>query len=1181
MKRLTFIFCILLCLSATFSAEARHDDPLKIAPEMLDPSPDPLQQALLLEVGNIRNSLVVNPDDIDLDRVENILQNGDTFTIMCLSEVLAMVDIRQVKPGNIRQFYIPASVRIVRILNERLDFLKTISMGRTDFLIYWEGMTESLRDYELAQAFMEVQIINHSILNYISEVGGAARLEVEEPCLGYGELHFLEFVLYGKDEYMQSIDPVSKKLWKRLDKKLGFSDVFDTVGISSVALLEVVERHFQNDNYELLSNNAYDIITASLQICCSTYLNRLSQLLSASCQQMGRTEEDWYEMIYQVFKERYTSEYVDMYYSAAALSSKENLDSSYNGFCALQQEMMDKGYEWAQVLPHELTDEQWEAVRNDEEFQKYIVSLCKAFKSMLVGLQVTDLSQSYAINMLRDSISDKFNIDNPAIFGNQVLSYSYEMLRIGEDALGMELMDLSLNYLERLGVANMYTLAISLLHFDDMADQKKVERILFQSLLPYVEGVDFKSTQVKKDEAQLYGEMMSCAITAEMLYKRYPDRYSEKADEIVDKVLLIYDLLEKDGFKYDLCLRLFSCYLNKKEYQDALTWAEKAMSLDVGGQSVDQLQALLFQVYYKTGRFAEAADCGAKFYSSELCSPQVVPSWFYAQMAECYAALGDMESMCQYIDCYMISVRRNVEGRLFKSGAYIREQYWNSLKESETSFANACWSSLSSGSNAEIIAPSLYDWALLSKGLLLEADNKVNELLSTHPDPDVRTRYKQMLELSSKVDDMTLSDTDSMRVVLWRGQISKAEQDLMRVLRAEDFDVKIYGWKDVQECLHDGEAAVEFKRLPDGEDFRYVALVLKRGWKSPKLVRLALESELMAINTLDPSQDYNQRLYRDDSTMKKLYSLLWSPLETYFVDGEPVWFSVDGKLLLYNMEILRASDGRLGDEKYDLRRLSSTRELCRERGYGEVRKAVLYGGLNYKMGESEVREASKAYLERSLVRSRGSFKNGEVPRDPLPETLFEVQDIAELLSEREVDTLMRVGNAGVEQSFKALSGEKIDVMHLATHGFYMEGKVDYQSGDEELSPMMRAGLMLSGPKEKGVEDAEDGILLAREIADMDLSNVQLVVLSACQTASGAISDDGVFGIQRGFKQAGAGTIIMTLWEVNSEMTMSFMLHFYKNLAGGMSKREAFKDARSAVREEYHERLDWSAFIMLD
>ena len=113
------------------------------------------------------------------------------------------------------------------------------------------------------------------------------------------------------------------------------------------------------------------------------------------------------------------------------------------------------------------------------------------------------------------------------------------------------------------------------------------------------------------------------------------------------------------------------------------------------------------------------------------------------------------------------------------------------------------------------------------------------------------------------------------------------------------------------------------------------------------------------------------------------------------------------------------------------------------------------------------------------------------------------------------------------------------------------------------------------------DGTEDGILTAKEISRLDFSGLDLVVLSACQTGLGKITSEGVFGLQRGFKKAGAQTIVMSLWEVSDEATQLLMIEFFKNLTGGQSKRAAFLNAQKIVRQKYPNPLYWAAFIMVD
>lgn len=147
-----------------------------------------------------------------------------------------------------------------------------------------------------------------------------------------------------------------------------------------------------------------------------------------------------------------------------------------------------------------------------------------------------------------------------------------------------------------------------------------------------------------------------------------------------------------------------------------------------------------------------------------------------------------------------------------------------------------------------------------------------------------------------------------------------------------------------------------------------------------------------------------------------------------------------------------------------------------------------------------------------------------------------------------------------------------DMVHIATHGysltFGMRSRPEYLSDGVAIDKsLMGSGLALTGANSGIGSEGEDNILSAGEICEMDLSGVDFVVLSACQTAKGDISDEGAAGLVRGLKNAGAGTILATLWEVDDYSTMLFMQAFYKALREGKNRHEALAAARRRVREE--------------
>ena len=270
-------------------------------------------------------------------------------------------------------------------------------------------------------------------------------------------------------------------------------------------------------------------------------------------------------------------------------------------------------------------------------------------------------------------------------------------------------------------------------------------------------------------------------------------------------------------------------------------------------------------------------------------------------------------------------------------------------------------------------------------------------------------------------------------------------------------------------------------------------------------------------------------------------------------------------------------------------------------------QATLYGGLEYDTDAETLKEVNQAY-DTDAYRSRAltddrSMRAGVMP---LEGTEKEVRNIAAIMKDAKERYKVYSSCEGTEESFKALSGTDNTCLHIATHGFYIPDKggngrarqtfsfmVNDNSIPEEDRAMTHSGLLFAGANatlhnETLPYNLEDGILTSQEITSLDFRKVDLVVLSACQTALGDMTGDGVFGLQRGFKKAGAKTLLMSLWKVDDTATQILMTRFYTNYLSGDTKgqkRASFVKAQQYLRAcdggKYDNPVYWAAFIMLD
>lgn len=509
-----------------------------------------------------------------------------------------------------------------------------------------------------------------------------------------------------------------------------------------------------------------------------------------------------------------------------------------------------------------------------------------------------------------------------------------------------------------------------------------------------------------------------------------------------------------------------------------------------------------------------------------------------------------------------------------------------------------------------------YDVLLFQKGILLSTAQLITSSILNSGDSilinDFR-EYKKLNEQIYKLQEISVpkSIIDSLTIVAEEKEKLLVNKSIS--YRKENALWNIT-WDSVQHHLRNREVAIEFFIAPISNDSTlYCALVLRNDSSVPILVTLFTEQEITHLLNNDNGEPINS-IYEFSGMGGKLYEKIWTNILPFISPEDTIYFAPTALLYQLAIEKLPYDANHTMSDHFNMVRLSSTREIVLRNNREHKESATIYGGIQYDVDTTELLAASRQYEQTQLLASRG-MENDTTDRGSVKYlwgTKKEAESIDRLLAKHNVSATLYTSTAANEESFKALSGKHQNIIHIGTHGFYWADSTAHKQdffmqrsmsmGDDlpmqyAIDPLDRCGLLfaganmaLSGHSRDLPEGVQDGILTAKEISLMDLRDCDLVVLSACETAKGDITSEGVFGLQRAFKMAGVQTIIMSLWKVDDNATQMLMTEFYTNwIEKEQSKREAFKNAQNAVRfavDKYGDRMYadpvyWAGFIMLD
>ena len=635
----------------------------------------------------------------------------------------------------------------------------------------------------------------------------------------------------------------------------------------------------------------------------------------------------------------------------------------------------------------------------------------------------------------------------------------------------------------------------------------------------------------------------------------------ENAENIREKILRIGEN-QNGGSNYFALVNTANTEIQKGNYDEAIDLIEKANVSDFGGIYKDNVyENLIISLY-----------------------------------------ISNNNRVVDVLKHYVNDSKNNLSTIFSTYAESERERYWSNQSQILELVTNA----VSWKYQTPELLKMAYNNTLYTKTLLMRFSKIISDFAKRSTNNEVKSKYTQLLNLKKDITQKGIS-ADSVKA--HKEKIIRLEREIISSVKnpIELFDYSLMSCDKVRQNLKRNEVAVEFLIIPEifssneGEKY-YGALIERPHFSHPIFVKLCkqdLFDDILEKHDM-MENEFVDSLYSLNN--EKLYNLIFQPLEKYLHNGETIYFSPVSGLHKVNLQAIAIGGNQRLMDRYVLVEVSSTAKIIENaarKGTVPLSNAFLIGGVDYNEGiEDMALEASyySSFCSQSSVATRSTNRG---TWDPIPETLFEAQQIDSILNKYNVCSVLLSGGKASEEAFKSLNGKSPEVIHLSTHGFFYEEKEDAAtryfdnttSYAEKRLPMQFSGILLAGANNAWLgnqlpEYVEDGILTAEEISQMDLSSTEIAVLSACETGLGEIDDiDGVYGLQRGFKMAGVETIVMSLWKIPDDATKILMVEFYKNLMAGKSKHQSLIDAQSFLRSVENGKYDkpeyWASFIMLD
>ena len=697
----------------------------------------------------------------------------------------------------------------------------------------------------------------------------------------------------------------------------------------------------------------------------------------------------------------------------------------------------------------------------------------------------------------------------------------------------------------------------------------------FHKAYEILEEEGYKLPQVDEEYSDIF------SIEHNLKYDIICGMYLENPDAAIDSLKhYIHEVWQVPCFKSSLKLtfvnRLISWYLEKNDVFQAQIMLIKGLkiipTIDKAREDLNSLGDFAEYCYilhdYKNARrfmnvYMRFMD---KYYSEEDLAYLLAEARIIKYQNE-----EPSERIDRLIHCCR-GLRTQISNNFAGMTTSQQEYFSQELKE-PFSYALAL---LNEYPNNEKLVELCFENEVFNRGLLMRTDALLRNTLINSSDTTLLNDYEQYIAFKQELiaRDEVVGPGNFARRMYLKQKISELEKELSvkcsEFARSNYSDIRV---ADIKSSLSREESLITYVEMPGKHGSSLGTFLLN---KKDGLLYLPMCTSEELSSLTEIARTNIPGLCVDN----KAYHYLFEKLADKIDSKGNVVYSPAGILHRIPLMALFIDDNTTIGDKYNLRALANPIDLYKKgtkRDFEiEQMKVALWGGIDYGMADSE---------NENVVKTRAVLRGDNLIY--LPGSLSEVDNISRMLKGKVGSVTPHTGNSATESSFKR-EASSADIIHVSTHGFFNEDKEH-----EHSSAMHNSGLFFANANAAWKDDYkpqsfqtgyEDGILRADEIETQNLASCELVVLSACETGLGEIKgDEGVYGLQRAFKLAGANNILMSLWSVPDAATEELMRRFYEFLLSGKDIDRAFYSAQKSMKDSknpiYGVR-DWGGFVLL-